>query len=67
MPVLSWSVTWLPLLVEPSGSLFATAPAGQTESIFVSSTATSKPAPLRRLVAAATVLQVTAGMATFLP
>ena len=59
--------TEVPLLDEPAGSVLATVPAGQTESIFSFSTVTSKPSPLSELWVAPTGLQVASGMDTFLP
>ena len=40
LPLLTRILTSLPLLVEPAGSVLATVPAGQAESIFSSSTRT---------------------------
>ncbi len=59
--------TLLPLLVLPFGSVFATVPAGQAESIGLSSTEASRPASERIAFAAATDLHVTSGMLTRLP
>src|SRR5258706_15667112 len=57
----------LPLLVVPDGSVLATLPGGQGEATFLSSTAASKPAAFRALVASPTDLQVTFGIETLVP